>query len=52
VTRRAPGLDDDEAAEAMRLHEQGLSLRAIARSMGVGRRHVTQAVRRANPVPA
>jgi plasmid maintenance system antidote protein VapI len=50
VTRRTPGLDADESAEATRLHEQGLSLRAIARAMGVARRHVTQAVRRADPV--
>lgn len=45
VIRRVPGLGAEEAAEAVRLHEQGLSLRAIARAMGVGRRHVTQAVR-------
>lgn len=44
VARRPPGLGTDEAAEAVRLHEQGLSLRAIARVMGVGRRPVTQAV--------
>ena len=45
VVRRAPGLGAEEAAEAARLYEQGLSLRAIAKVMGVGRRHVTQAVR-------
>ena len=44
VARRPPGLGADEAAEAVRLHEQGLSLRTIARVMGVGRRSVTQAV--------
>ncbi|MFT8394714.1 helix-turn-helix domain-containing protein [Propionibacterium sp.] len=44
VARRVPGLGAEEAAEAVQLHEQGLSLRAIARIMGVGRRHVTQAV--------
>ena len=45
VVRRAPGLGADEAAEAVRLHEQGVLLRAIARAVGVGRRLVTQAVR-------
>ena len=44
VARRIPGLGTEEAAEVVRLHGQGLSLRAIARVMGVGRRHVTQAV--------
>ncbi|MFC7580076.1 helix-turn-helix domain-containing protein [Schaalia naturae] len=44
VVRRAPGLGTEETAEAVRLHEQGLSLRAIARALGVDRRHVTQAV--------
>jgi DNA invertase Pin-like site-specific DNA recombinase len=44
VARRAPGLGTEEAAEVVRLHGQGLSLRAIARAMGVDRRHVTQAV--------
>jgi plasmid maintenance system antidote protein VapI len=52
VTRRIPGLDAEESAEAIRLHEQGLSLRAIARSMGVGRRRVTRAIHHAYPVPA
>jgi DNA invertase Pin-like site-specific DNA recombinase len=47
VVRRAPGLGAEEAAEAVRLHEQGLSLRAIAKAMGVGRKPVTQAVRTA-----
>jgi DNA invertase Pin-like site-specific DNA recombinase len=45
VIRRAPGLGAEEAAEAVRLHEQGLSLRATAKTLGVGRRLVTQAVR-------
>lgn len=44
VIRRTPGLSAEESAEVVRLHEQGLSLRAIARVMGVGRKHVTQAV--------
>jgi transposase-like protein len=45
VVRRVPGLGAEETAEAVRLHEQGLSLRAIARTMGINRRHVAQAVR-------
>lgn len=49
VVRRAPGLGAKEAAEAVRFHEQGLSLRTIARGMKVGRRHVTQAVQGAKP---
>ena len=44
LVRRVPGLGAEEAAEAVRLHEQGLSLRAIAKVMGISRRHVTQAV--------
>ncbi|MCI1636766.1 MAG: helix-turn-helix domain-containing protein [Bifidobacterium crudilactis] len=44
VLRRTPGLGAEESAEVVRLHEQGLSLRAIARVMGLSRKHVTQAV--------
>lgn len=49
VVRGVPGLGAEEAAEAVRLHEQGLSLRAIARTMGVGRKPVMQAVEGAKP---
>ncbi|MDN6521776.1 hypothetical protein [Bifidobacterium crudilactis] len=44
VVRRVPGLGAEEAAEAARLHEQGLSLRAIARTMGVCRKAVRRAL--------
>ncbi|KAE8129273.1 hypothetical protein DDE84_04215 [Bifidobacterium tibiigranuli] len=48
--RRAflPRLDAEEAAEAVRLHKQGVSLQTVARAMRVSRRHVTQAVRAAH----
>lgn len=49
VVRRRPGLGAEEEAEVVQLHEQGLSLRAIARAMGVDRRHVTQTVHGAGP---
>lgn len=38
--RRRPGLDVDECAEAVRLFRAGVSMRAIARRLGVGRRSV------------
>lgn len=40
VGRRRPGLGVDEAAEAVRLHLGGVSMRAIAQSMGVDRKAV------------
>ena len=40
VGRRRPGLGVDEAAEAVRLHLGGISMRAIAQSMGVDRKAV------------
>ena len=44
ICRRPPGLGVDEAAEAVRLHQNGMSLREIAKVMGVGRKLVTRAV--------
>ena len=38
--RRRPGLDVDERAEAVRLFRAGLSMRAISRRLGVGRKSV------------
>ena len=42
--RRRPGLDVDEAAEAVRLFRGGVSVRAIGRRMGVGRKAVRTAL--------
>ncbi|WP_367270727.1 hypothetical protein [uncultured Tessaracoccus sp.] len=36
----------------MRLHQEGMSIRAISRSMGVGRQVVTQALRETTVFPA
>jgi len=38
--RRRLGLDVDEGAEAVRLFRGGVSMRAIARRLGVGRKAV------------
>lgn len=38
--RRSAGLGVEEAAEAVKLHGDGVSMRAIAQSMGVGRKAV------------
>ncbi|MFT0848224.1 helix-turn-helix domain-containing protein [Actinomycetaceae bacterium L2_0104] len=40
VTRRPTGLGVEEAAEAVRLHQEGMSIRAIGRAMGVNRKTV------------
>ncbi|KUF06234.1 hypothetical protein [Leucobacter sp. G161] len=40
VVRRQYGLTIDEAAEAVKLHGGGISMRAIARTLGVNRKHV------------
>lgn len=40
VARRQHGLTADEAAEAERLHSGGISMRAIARSLGADRKQV------------
>lgn len=42
--RRAPGLGVEEAAEAVKLHLGGLSMRAIATTMGVDRKVVRAAL--------
>lgn len=44
VGRRRPGLGVDEAAEAVRTHLGGVSMRAIAQSMGVDRKAVRRAL--------
>lgn len=48
--RRTTGLDVREEAEAVRLYRDGVSMRAIARRMGVGRKVVRTAVLRAGVV--
>ena len=40
VQRRRPGLGVEEAAEAAKLHLGGISMRAIARTMGVDRKAI------------
>ena len=42
--RRVPGLDVDERAEVVRLFRGGVSMRAIARRLGVGRQAVRAAL--------
>lgn len=48
--RRRPGLDVDECAEAVRLFRAGVSMRAIARRSGIGRKAVRDALVQANLV--
>lgn len=45
--RRPPGLDVHEEAEAVRLYRDGVSMRAIARRVGVGRKTVRTTLVRA-----
>jgi len=40
VVRRQHGLTIEEAAEALKLYGGGISMRAIARTLGVGRKQV------------
>lgn len=40
VVRRQHGLTIEEAAEAVKLHSGGISMRAIARTLGVDRKQV------------
>jgi DNA-binding CsgD family transcriptional regulator len=44
VPRRHPGLSDYEQAEAVRLSQDGMSMRAIGRQMGVDRKAVRVAL--------
>ena len=52
VGRRRPGLGADEAADAVRLHLGGVSMRAIAQSMGVDRKAVRRALVEASAISA
>lgn len=52
IGRRRPGLGVDEAAEAVRLHLGGVSMRAIAQTMGVNRKAVRRALVEASAVSA
>lgn len=52
VGRRRPGLGVEEAAEAVRLHLGGVSMRAIAQSMGVDRKAVRRALVEASAISA
>lgn len=52
VGRRRPGLGVEEAAVAVRLHLGGVSMRAIAQSMGVDRKAVRRALVEAGAILA
>lgn len=52
VSRRRPGLGVEEAAEAVKLHLGGVSMRAIARSMGVDRNSIRRALVEASAISA
>lgn len=44
VVRRQHGLSTDEAAEAVKLHDCGVSMRAIARTLGVDRKQLRRSL--------
>ena len=52
VVRRRPGLGVEEAAEAVKLHQGGVSMRAIAHSMGVDRKAARRALVEASAISA
>ena len=52
VPSRRPGLGLDEKAEAVRLARAGVSMRAIARRMGVDRKAVRRALAEASAISA
>jgi len=52
VARRQPGLRVEEAAEAVKLHLGGVSMRAIVRTMGVDRKAIRRVLVEASAVGA
>ena len=52
VVRRTPGLDIDDAAEAVQLHRSGSSMRSISRTLGVDRKVVRASLVRAGVLTA
>lgn len=52
IVRRKPGLGIEEASEAARLYLGGVSMRAIAQSMGVDRKAVRRALVGASAIGA
>lgn len=51
VVRRLSGLDNHDAAEAVKLHGGGVSMRAIARTLGVDRKLVRLVLVEAQALP-
>ncbi|PPH37297.1 hypothetical protein C5C53_07870 [Rathayibacter sp. AY1E3] len=52
VARRLPGLDVEDAAEAVKLHRGGSSMRSISRTLGVDRKVVRASLVRAGMLSA